>query len=151
MTKIAGAEWKLPIGNDQFLTEIDVRIWLRDNDPGANLLLDDYEFSPEEIRTSMTLTVDYWNDQPPYIRCHSVKTFPWRSMMLRGTAANLLFIAAHRFRRNSLKYTAGGMAVADQEKYGEYDQAGEKLWTEYRQWVAVQKRALNTELGFGMV
>lgn len=40
-----------PTGNLNFLTDLDVRIWLRDNDPEANVLLDDFEFSPEEIRT----------------------------------------------------------------------------------------------------
>ena len=147
----AGGEELHPVGNSGFLTDLDVRIWLRDNDPGANLLLDDYELSAEELRTAMTLTVDYWNDQPPFIRCHNVRTFPWRSMMLKGTAANLLFIAANRYRRNALKYVAGGMSVADQEKYQEYDQAADKLWAEYRQWVSIQKRALNMECGWAML
>ena len=139
------------IGNDGFLTELDIRIWMRDTDPAANLLLDDYEFSPEEIRTAMTLTVDNWNDQPPYIGCHDIKSFPWRSKLLCGTAANLLFIAANKFRRNALKYQAGGMAVADQEKYAEYDSAGGRLWEEYKQWVQISKRALNAEHGWGSV
>ena len=140
-----------PEGNPGFLTDLDVRIWMRDADPSANLLLDDYEFTPEELRTAMTLTVDYWNDQPPYIGCHQVTSFPWRSKLLCGTAANLLFIAANRFRRNALKYQAGGMAVADQEKYAEYDEAANRRWTEYKDWVVIQKRSLNAEQGWGMI
>ena len=140
-----------PIGNDGYLTDLDIRIWMRDVDPAANLLLDDLEFSPEEIRTAMTLTVDYWNDQPPYIGVHDTKSFPWRSKLLAGTCANLLFIAANRFRRNALKYQAGGMAIADQEKYQEYDAAGSRLWEEYKNWVVIQKRSLNAEQGWGMV
>lgn len=139
------------VGNEGFLTDLDIRIWLRDMDPSANLLIDDYEYSPEEMRTAMTLTVDYWNDQPPFIGCHDVKTFPWRSKLLCGTAANLLFIAAHRFRRNALKYQAGGMQIADQEKYAEYDSAATRLWEEYKNWVQIAKRALNAEHGWGMV
>lgn len=137
-----------PIGNDGYLTDLDVRIWLRDMDPSANLLIDDYEFSPEELRTAMTLTVDYWNDQPPYIGCHDIKSYPWRSKLLCGTAANLLFIAAHRFRRNALKYQAGGMTVDDQNKYQEYDGAAGKLWEEYKRWVEISKRAINAEHGW---
>ena len=140
-----------PEGNPGFLTDLDVMIWMRDADPSANLLLDDYEFTPEELRTAMTLTVDYWNDQPPYIGCHQVTSFPWRSKLLCGTAANLLFIAANRFRRNALKYQAGGMAVADQEKYAEYDEAANRRWTEYKDWVVIQKRSLNAEQGWGMI
>ena len=140
-----------PEGNPGFLTDLDVMIWMRDADPSANLLLDNYEFTPEELRTAMTLTVDYWNDQPPYIGCHQVTSFPWRSKLLCGTAANLLFIAANRFRRNALKYQAGGMAVADQEKYAEYDEAANRRWTEYKDWVVIQKRSLNAEQGWGMI
>lgn len=140
-----------PIGNITYLTDLDVRIWLRDNDPAANLLLDDYEFSPEEIRTAMTLTVDYWNEQPPFIQGYDYDKFPWRGMLLRGTAANLLFIAAHRFRRNALKYSAGGLAIADQEKHGEYDGAGQALWSEYKAWVEKAKRAINVETGFATI
>lgn len=139
------------IGSNQFLTDLDIRIWMRDTDPAANLLLDDLEFTPEELRTAQTLTVDYWNDQPPNIGTFDYDRFPWRSMLLTGTAANLLFIAANRFRRNSLKYAAGGTAVADQEKSPEYDKAGQRLWDEYKGWVMIQKRALNAERGFGIV
>lgn len=65
-----------PIGSNQYLTDADIRVWLRDNDPEANLLIDDFEFSPEEMRTAMTLTVDYWNDQPPYLRNYDYDKFP---------------------------------------------------------------------------
>jgi len=141
-----------PAGNRQYLTDVDVRIWLRDNDPAANLLLDDYEFAPEEIRSAMTLAVDYWNDQPPPLMLpYDYTRFPWRSSLLRATAANLLFMAAHRFRRNALSYSAGGMTVADQEKYAQYDTAGGALWDEYKLWVANQKRAINISQGFAVL
>ena len=135
-------------GNSSYLTDLDVRIWLRDNDPEANKLLDDFEFTPEEIRTAMTLTVDYWNDQPPYIRSYDYDKFPYRSQLLTGTAANLLFMAAHKFRRDSLQYSAGGLTIQDQEKYQQYDTAGGSLWGQYQDWVTRNKRALNAEQGF---
>lgn len=135
-------------GSNTFLTDLDVRTWLRDNNPEANLLIDDFEFSPEEIRTAMTLTVDYWNDQPPYIRTYDYDKFPFRSQLLKGTAANLLFMAAHRFRRNSLPYQAGGLSIQDQEKYQQYDAAGQQLFSEYKAWVAANKWAMNAESGF---
>lgn len=137
-----------PIGSNQYLTDLDVRIWLRDNDPEANLLLDDYEFTPEEIRTAMTLTVDYWNDQPPYIRNYDYTKFPFRSKLLAGTAANLLFMAANKYRRDSLQYSAGGLTVQDKEKYQQYDAAGARLWQEYKDWVPMNKRSINAEQGF---
>lgn len=142
------SDGRKPIGSNTYLTDLDVRIWLRDNDPEANLLLDDFEFTPEEIRTAMTLTVDHWNEVPPYIRNYDYDKFPFRSMLLRGTAANLMFAAANRFRRNSLQYQGGGMSVDDQNKYQQYDAAGGRLWQEYANWCTMNKRSINAEQGF---
>ena len=139
------------VGNKTYLTDVDVRIWLRDNDPSANLLLDDFEFSAEEIRTAMTLAIDYYNDQPPYIGNYDYDKFPYRSKLLCGTCANLLFMAANRFRRNALQYNAGGLTVADQSKYTQYDQAGSRLWQEYTTWVTMHKRSVNIENGWAII
>lgn len=139
-----------PIGNDNFLTDMDIRIWLRDTDPEANVLIDDFEFSPEELRTAQTLTVDYWNETPPAIYGYDYDKFPYRFALLRGTAANLLFIAANRFRRNEAQYNAGGLQFDSENKFQAYDQAGARLWEEYKQWVRIKKRELNANLGWGV-
>lgn len=139
-----------PIGNDNFLTDMDIRIWLRDTDPEANVLIDDFEFSPEELRTAQTLTVDYWNEAPPAIYGYDYDKFPYRFALLRGTAANLLFIAANRFRRNEAQYNAGGLQFDSENKFQAYDQAGARLWEEYKQWVRIKKRELNANLGWGV-
>ena len=139
------------VGNKTYLTDVDVRIWLRDNDPEANLLLDDFEYTPEEIRTAMTFAVDYWNEQPPFLQTYDYDKFPYRHALLRATAANLLFMGAHRFRRNALQYSSGGMTITDQEKYQQYDAAGARLWEEYKQWVRMVKRSLNVETGWSMI
>jgi len=141
----------VPQGNDSVITDLDIRIWLRDNDPEANLLLDDLEFTPEELRTAMTLAVDYWNDSPPYLHNFDVNSFPYRSALLNGTVANLLFIAAHRYRRNDLQYNVPGGAVNDQARHKEYDAVGGKLWAQFQSWVAHNKQAINMEQGFAIV
>lgn len=135
-------------GSNTYLTDLDIRIWLRDNDPEANLLLQDFEFSPEEIRTALTLTVDYWNDQPPFIQNYDYDRFPWRSQLLRGAAGNLLFMAANLYRRNALQYSAGGLSIQDQEKYQQYESASQRLTDAYHDWVIRSKRSLNVEQGF---
>ena len=142
-----------PQGNPKYLTEEDIRIWLRDKDPEANLLLDDFEYGSEEIRTAMTLAVDKWNDTPPFLQSHTftINTFPFRSALLTGTAAGLLRIAAHRFRRNSLNYNVPGGSIADQEKAAPYDQAGDRLMQDYTQWLTHAKRSINMEEGFGII
>lgn len=136
-------------GNDQYLTEVTIRLWMRDNDPEANKLLDDYEFSPEELRLAMTLCQDYWNETPPFLSPMDYTQSPFRFHLLQGAVSQLLFMAAHRFRRNSLPYSAGGVSVQDQEKEKAYEAAGDRLWQQYRDWVARVKLALNVGQGWG--
>lgn len=138
-----------PIGNDCAMTDKEVRIFLRDTDPAANLLLDDFEFSPEEIRTAMNITMDRWNDTPPDICRMDYDEFPYRSILLLGVASNLLSMAAHRYRRNSLAIQAGGTSVNDQEKAGQYDQAAARLRDEYLHMIRTKKRELNADMGWG--
>lgn len=140
----------MPAGNEGFISDLDIRIWLRDKDPAANLLLKDYEFSPEELRTAQTLAVDAWNEEPPALRAYTLYTFPYRHALLNGTTAKLLAIAAHRYRRNKLAYSVPGGAVDDQNKDAEYDIAADRLWTAYMDWVRRKKRALNVSSGWGM-
>lgn len=140
-------------GNTGYISDMDVRIFLRDLDPAANLLLDDFEFSTEEIRTASTLAVDYWNEAPPNLvgaRYH-VGNFPYRYNFLMATCANLLFIAANLFRRNRLPHQIPGGAIDDQNKFNEYEAAGDRLWQQYKRWVSTKKREINTQRGWGRV
>jgi len=138
-------------GNDRYLTDLDVRIWMRDQDPSLNTLLDSVEFSSEEIRTAMTLTCDYYNEALPQLENYDYTTFPYRYNLLMGTCANLLFIAAHHYRRNFMQYNVPGAAIAPTNKAPEYDKAGQNLWEQYKLWVSQKKRALNIEEGFGII
>lgn len=138
-----------PQGNDAPMTDMEVRIFLRDTDPEANILLDDLEFTPEEMRTAMNITVDRWNDMPPDICRLDYDAFPYRSILLMGVASNLLAMAAHRYRRNSIAISGGGTSVSDQDKAREYDAASARLRDEYLHAMRVKKRELNTNLGWG--
>ena len=138
-----------PKGNDAPMTDMEVRIFLRDTDPSANLLLDDFQFKPEEIRTAMNIAVDKWNDTPPDIYRMDYDHFPYRSILLLGVASNLLYMAARLYSRNSMQINAGGTSVNDQAKAAEYDQASERLRQEFHQAIRMKKRELNTGLGWG--
>jgi hypothetical protein len=137
------------IGNEGFLTEVDVRVFMRDNCPDANLLLDDYEFGHEEIRTAMTLAIDLWNETPPMLRNYTVDNFPYRYHLLMGTVANLLTMASILYRRNDLTYQIPGGAINDQNKWKSYDDLAAKLGKEYKDWVVKAKVAKNMESGWG--
>jgi hypothetical protein len=77
--------------------------------------------------------------------------FPYRYNLLMGTTANLLFMAAHLYRRNELKYTVPGGGITDQAKAAEYDAAGERLWQQYKEWCAWKKKSLNVHQGWGQI
>jgi len=138
-----------PQGNTGYLSEMDIRIWMRDTDPEANTLLLDFEFSPEEIRTAQTLAVDKWNEQPPNVGQYTVATFPWRYNLLMQTTANLLTIAGHRYRRNNLKYNVPGGSVNDQDKAPVYDAAAARTSEVFSRFVMDKKIELNIDSGWG--
>ena len=138
-----------PKGNDASMTEMEVRVFLRDTDPAANLLLDDYQFTAEEIRTAMNLAMDRWNDTPPDIYRMDYDHFKYRSILLLGVASYLLYMAARLYSRNSMPINAGGVSVNDQDKAREYDQASDRLRQEFLQAIRMKKRELNVGLGWG--
>lgn len=140
-----------PQGNAGFLSEMDIRIWLRDTDPDANTLLLDLEFSPEEMRTAQTLAVDRWNETPPMVGKYTIVTFPWRYHLLQQVVANLLTIAAHRYRRNHLAYNVPGGSINDQDKGPAYDATASRLSAEFAKFINDKKIELNMESGWGSI
>ena len=137
------------IGGETFLTENSIRLFLRDADPAANLLLDDLEFTPAEIQEAKELAVQKWNEMPPPVGIYHADRFPYRYHLLMGTSALLMYMAANRYRRNDLKYDIGGGAIQDQAKAADYGQAGDRLMKEYMAWMEQKKLQLNMEDGFG--
>jgi len=131
------------------LDEVRIRMWMRDNDPEANLLLEDYEFSSEEIAEARQMAVDEWNEMLPPCAPHTVESFPYRFNLLQATTANLLFIASHRFRRNQLNVQVGGGASDDQNKEGPYLAASDRLRQAWQSWAKMRKHSLNADLGWG--
>jgi hypothetical protein len=140
-----------PAGNNRYLTDLDIRIALRDLCPEDNDLLDDLEFSPEEIRTAQTLAIDLFNETLPIVTAFDYPDFPYRYHMLKGTIANLMFIAAHHYRRNDLTYNIPGAAVAPKNKSQEYEVIGDRLLKEYKTWVTQIKRSMNMSNAYGTI
>lgn len=138
-----------PVGNEGFLSDMDIRIFLRDTDPEANKLIGDLEFSPEEIRTAWTLAVDKWNETPPHVGSFTVSTFPYRYHLLLGVSANLMTIAATLYRRNHLQYNVPGGAINDQDKGPAYDAAAARLSKEFTDWMEKEKVSRNISQGWG--
>lgn len=136
-------------GNPQFPnagppTEDEIRLYIRDNAPEENRLLDDFEFDLAEICHSAELAVRYWNEsQPPINLYFTTLTYPIRDRWLQYIAGRLFLIAANRFRRNHLPYQAAGIAIDDQNKFQQYDQIGTTMIEDYREWVRMKKVQIN--------
>ena len=139
------------IGNAAVISEVDIRTFLRDTDPDANLLLDDFEFGPEEIRSATNLAVDKWNETPPPVGLARVDTFPYRYHLLLATCANLLRMAAYRYMRNDLQYQVGGGAVMDQAKGQPYFIAADRLMAEFDKWMRLKKSEIQASIGWAAV
>lgn len=138
-------------GNEQILSEEDVRAFLRDNVPELNLLIKDYEFGSGEISKAMNAAINYWNEIPPSVLFYTLKDFPYHYHFLMATCGQLLMSAAHRYRRNELKYSAGGIAIDDQNKSQQYHDAGMSLWNQYREFVRTKKVERNMNNGWAQL
>lgn len=129
----------------------EIRLSIRDSDPGENLLLDDVEFDGAELVQAIVRPVAYWNEVPPPIEKFRPDTFPYREHWLKAIQGYLFQMAAHSYRRNTLKYDAGGNSVADKDKEREYLAMSERLLGEYQTWVLNTKVSLNIRKFYGTV
>lgn len=127
----------------------EIRTILRDH-PGANRLLEDYEFHPAEISLAVIRTVQHFNSEFPLVgtpmttqNISSVGRYP----ITNGVIANLLEIIASFFRRNQLPYRSGESNVADLTREREYLQAMSYFRQVYEKWILTTKQTVNF---FGM-
>lgn len=98
------------------LTSEEVRLFLQDRSE-LNPLLLGIRFTPEMIEQAMLNTVDYFNlMNPPLGMMFSLESFPYRSLLLLGTASYLLRSGAINEAANSLSYAADGVQVNDKDK-----------------------------------
>lgn len=130
------------------ITIPEVRLTLMDQCPKANYLIDELEFTDSEIIHAMRMVVDLFNESPPPLRGYTYANFPFRAHWLLATVGVLLGMIAHRYRRNSMRYSAGGVTVSDQERVAEYERTSERLTAEFNQWMVNKKVSLNVAGGF---
>jgi hypothetical protein len=135
------------IGATRPLTIAEVRLAIRDY-PVSNTLLDDVEFSDEEILWALTRPIDIWNSVPPDISTFDYNNFPYRAAHLDGTVGELLSIATHHYMRNQLSYQSAGMTVDDKNKATNYLNLSENLKNKFITFVERKKYELNVAGGF---
>ena len=140
------SEFGLEVSNRGVPSPNDVRVFIRDNAPEDNYLLNELEFDLTEIVESAVRCVDHFNAaQPPITQKFDTNTFPNPVVLLNGLMGYLYQIAAKHYRRNHLPYSAGGVQIDDKNKGNEYDQLGAAMIAEYQQWVKNKKAQFNAQ------
>lgn len=129
----------------------ELRMHMLDSGAADNVLLDDVEFSDEQILLAIRQPVQIWNETPPPIQTFTTQNFPFRFNWKNAIIGQLLIMAAHNYRRNFLQHQAGGINVADKAKEKEYLAAGQQMMAEYREWLTTTKISINCGLFSGQI
>jgi hypothetical protein len=133
-----------------YVTLEDIRLFMIDKRPEDNYLLDDLEFTNEEITSAMNLAIDKFNSISPTIVYYTAQTFPFRYQLIEGTAAILLRMRAINLTRNRLNYQSqGGTAVQDKDRAPEYLALAKLLMEDFERESRDLKKNMNTEACYG--
>jgi hypothetical protein len=139
-----------PVRHRTVPTLEDVRRKL-DDFVSKNTLLNQYEFSADDIVHAMIHPVYLFNEEPPRLRRfhYTLTTFPFYDNWVIGTAAELLQIALMHYVRNKMHSNHGGIQGDEKSRDKEYMQIMLMYKEEYRQWVRRKKWDLNYSMGQG--
>lgn len=130
---------------------LEIRSLMMDRDRADNSLINRVEFSTDQILQALVQPIQYFNDQPPPLGEFTTRNFPWRSAWQDATIGNLLVMAAHNYRRNTLPYSAGGISIDDKNKEREYLAYAQQLLQGYKDFVLNKKVELNAQLMTGHI
>jgi hypothetical protein len=131
------------------ITLQEMRMRLMDSSRNENTLLDDVEFSDEQILLALAEPIRLWNETPPAVCYFTSRDFPFHSAWATGALAKLYELAAAHYRRNFLQTVGGGVQIADKAKERDYMQEALRCKQEYESWMANKKVELNMRLFVG--
>jgi hypothetical protein len=135
-----------------YISPEDVRFFLMDRTASENFLLDDLEFTDEEIGNAMVLAVDKYNSTLPLVNTYTSESFPFRYEMMLGASAILLRSKATNMMRNNLNYnTSDGVAINDLERRKEYLGMAQSFDAEFTDRIQKIKVSKNAEECYGYV
>lgn len=125
----------------------DIRISLRDSDPFENELLDTNAYDLTDIAQALVRSVMFWNECPPHLDTHryTTITFPFRDIWMLGVQLHLFEAAEEHYRRNKLKFSAGGTSTDDKNRDREYKVAWQERYERFKQLVQQRKVMFNIE------
>lgn len=128
----------------------EMRLHMMDAVPSDNLLLDDYEFKDTEILYALNAILDRMTGIGLPSPRLTLSTIPQdlRWAYKQGVNATLLKLAAKRYARNELPYSAGGISVNDQAKANTYMGLSAEPEQEFIDAVLSRKQRQNIMNGF---
>jgi|694.fasta_scaffold00026_30 hypothetical protein len=129
------------------VTVAEIRMALRDY-PESNTLLNDVEFSDNEIAFCITRPIDAWNSMSPDVGQYDIHNFPWRRAHINATIGELMKIASYHYFRNQLPYSSGGLSVDDKNKGATYLQMAEQELAKFQMFCQEKKFEINIMGGF---
>lgn len=132
------------------LTSEEVRLFLQDRQE-LNPLILGVRFTPEMIEQAMINTVDYYNLMNPPTGMYTLETFPYRSLLLLGSAAYLLRSGAINEAANNLSYAADGVQINDKDKAQIFMSLAQNLQEEFRDLAQQIKMNHNISQIYGTV
>ena len=126
------------------LSVAEIRLSVRDRCAEDNFLLDNFEWSDDEIMFAITRPVDWWNEMAPNgVPRYTYTSFPFRYHWLDAVIGELLKMAGLHLSRNRMNLTAGGINTDDKARAEMYMQASTKYIQEYRNWATAKIWSLN--------
>ena len=131
------------------ITANDIRLFMIDKTADDNYLLDDTDFTDEEINQAHTLAISKYNSTLPILG--EMNELP-RYEAIIGTTAILLRMKAINMVRNRLDYqNKSGTAVQDKNKGAEYLALAKDMMAEFDSRIKGLKVHLNVEATYGYV
>jgi len=115
------------------VTSEEIRLFMMDR-AELNPLILGIRWTPEMINQAMINTVDYYNLMPPPIGAfYTIENFPFRALLMLGTAGYLLRSASINEAGNQFSYAADGVQINDKDKAQIFGQLGGALWDEFKE------------------
>jgi hypothetical protein len=117
-----------------------------------NLLLDEEEFTDDEICIAIRKAVSQFNTYPPtHIRLQEQFPDNLNELILQGTLAKMFRGKAFQQFRNQLNFQDGGASGGVNDKGQPYSQLADSLQTKFRANCLAVKKSLNYNDGFGEI
>ena len=111
-------------------------------------MIEGEETSDRLIAWSVIDALDDINNTPPLYATYTVETFPFRSLLLRGTVLTILESVGLLQTRNQLNFTDGGISVAVSDKAPMIMNWIQMLRSSYEQKKQQYKIAMNISHAF---